>query len=341
MPAPSELATRLAEDLVEVGKMFGFEAEKEQPIKEGSKFRVDVFWKMKMPEESPFPDINVASIEIQYSYAPTSISHGILKAEKTLHPAIHFVISYFKLTDDYKENVLKTNYPRSGLVIIDGEDDFRKLNLWITRFVTIKEEEKKLAEKGKKIRKFAISQSPSIDESEMKERIRKNFQSEIEEVFLPPEISSLIEAFVEIESKGLGDRKIIDDVFNKFIEFVQSKIEKYNIPRIYVRANFLFSEDNIAPAVSGFTFNRYIEIEREKVVIRDSEGEGTFNVYVSSGNAYIASEVIGILCEEGLYVEDFLDFLKKASQEVESQIRKFSISDEDRKLLKAITKALS
>jgi hypothetical protein len=33
----------LAEDLVEVGKLFGFEAEREEPIQEESKYRVDVF----------------------------------------------------------------------------------------------------------------------------------------------------------------------------------------------------------------------------------------------------------------------------------------------------------
>lgn len=48
MPSPSDLATRLAEDLLEVGKILGFETEKEQPIQDGSKFRIDVFWKMKM-----------------------------------------------------------------------------------------------------------------------------------------------------------------------------------------------------------------------------------------------------------------------------------------------------
>ena len=338
MPAPSDLATRLAEDLVEVGKIFGFETEKEQPIKEGSKFRVDVFWKMRMPEGSPLPDINIASIEIQYSYAPTSISHGILKAEKTLHPAIHFVISYYKLTDDYKENVLKTNYPRSGLVIIDGEEEFRKLNLWITRFLTIKNEEKKLAEKGKKIREFAISQPPDVDESEMKKRIRENFQSEIEEVFLPTEITSLMETFVEFESKDLDDRKTIDDVYNRFIEFVQSRIKKYNIPRIYVDANFLFSEYNMEPQFSETRLGDQIEIEPREVIIRDSDGY-SLTVLVNEGNAYILSQA-DTVCVEGLYAKDIITFLKQASEQIERQIRKYRISEDDKKVLDAIKKAL-
>jgi len=112
MPAPSSLAKRLANDLVEVGRMFGFEAIIEQPIQKGSLYRVDVFWKLKMPKSSPFSDINIASIEIQYSDSPSSISHNIFKVEKILHPAVHFVISYFKLSDDYKNNVLKANYPK-------------------------------------------------------------------------------------------------------------------------------------------------------------------------------------------------------------------------------------
>ena len=46
MPAPSALATRLTDDLVEVGESFGFEATKEHTVLESSKLRVDAFWKI-------------------------------------------------------------------------------------------------------------------------------------------------------------------------------------------------------------------------------------------------------------------------------------------------------
>lgn len=341
MPAPSDLAMRLADDLVEVGKILGFEAQKEQPISEGSKFRVDVFWKMRMPAGSPFSHVNIASIEIQYSDSPTSISHGIFKAEKTLHPAIHFVISYYKLTDDYKENVLKSNYPHSGLVIRDGEEEVRKLNLWITRFSTIKSEESKLTEKGTRIREFAISQLPDVNETQIKERILENFQSEIKEVFLPPEITSLLETFVEIESRGPEyDRTIIDDVFASFIEFVQSKLEDYNIPRISVSKYLLFTELNIESEFSNYDMKFHdVEIEQSELIIRDANGY-PYSVSVENGNAYIESEA-GVVCKEGLNSEDLIHFITNASEQIEKQINRYRISEEDRKKLDAIRKVLN
>lgn len=340
MPAPSDLALRLAEDLVEVGKLFGFEAQREQPIKEGSKLRVDVFWKMRMPPESPFPDINVASIEIQSSYSPASISHGILKSEQTLHPAIHFVVSYYKLTSDYKENVLRTHYPLSGLVIIDGEEKVRELNLWITRLLTIKNEESKLIEKGRTIRDYAISQLPNVNETQIKERIRERFQSEIEEVFLPPEFASLLEKFVEIESRNSEyDRTIIDDVFASFIKFLQSKLERYNIPRVSISSGLLFSEFNIEPDFSSNTRFGDIEIEQDDLVIRDSGGY-RYTVHVDDGNAYIESEA-GTVCQEGLNVADLVHFIKHASEEIEKQLSRYSITEDDKKRLVAIKDALS
>jgi len=341
MPAPSALATRLADDLVEVGKSFGFEATKEQPILEGSKLRVDVFWKMQLPKGSPFPTVNIASIEIQYANAPTSISHGILKTEKTLHPAIHFVISYYELTADYKE-VLKAEYPHSGLVVIDGEDKVRELNLWITRFFAIPEEEKKLAVEGKKILDFAVAQLPKLGESEIKEGIRQNFQSEIGKVFVPPEIASLLQKFAEIEaSESEYDRTLIDDVFEAFIEFVQSRLRKYHIPRICVSANLLFTEYNIEPefANKNIEFQDNIEIEQNRVVIRDSDNYAV-EIEVKKGNAYIESEA-GTVCREGLNAEDLVYFLQNASEQIENSIGRYRISKEDQEKLDAIKKALS
>lgn len=342
MPAPSELATRLADDLIEVGKLFGFEAVKEQPIHEGSKFRVDVFWRMQMPEGSPFPTVNVASIEIQYSDSPASISHGILKAEKTLHPAVHFVISYYELSGDYKNNVLRATYPHSGLVIIDGEDKVRELNLWITRFLAIPADEKKLSAEGKKIHDFAVSQLPNVDEQEIKERIRQNFQSKIEKVFLPPEIASLLRKFGEIESvESEYDRTLIDGVFATFIDFVQSKLKKYSIPRVYVSANLLFTEYNIEPEFSDrdIEFQSDIEIEQNSVVIRDKNGYA-LEIKVENGNAYIESPA-GTVCEEALNTEDLIYFIQHASEKIRDQICKYRISKEDQEKLNTIKKALS
>jgi hypothetical protein len=183
MPAPSDSVRRLAEDLVRVGRLYGFQAEKEFPVREGSQMRVDVFWKIKMPPTSPFPDVNVASIEIQCSDSPSSISHNILKAEKTLHPSYHVVISYSKLTKDFIENTLRTNYPQKGLIIIHGEEQIRGLNFWITRFTTLKKLERKLADEGKRMRDYAVSQLGNMHRLEIERNIKENFGPEIEEVF--------------------------------------------------------------------------------------------------------------------------------------------------------------
>jgi len=127
MPNTSELADKLANDLVTVGEIFGFESTKEAPVKEGSLFCVDVLWRLLLPKESPVPAGNFASIEIQYSESPSSISHNIFKAEKTLHPSIHMIVSFHKLTTEYKE-ILKSQYPYEGLAIFDGREGIRELN---------------------------------------------------------------------------------------------------------------------------------------------------------------------------------------------------------------------
>jgi hypothetical protein len=342
MPAPSELAKRLADDLEEVGTLFGFEASKEQPIRKGSKFRVDVFWKMQMPSRGPLPTINVASIEIQYSDSPASISHGILKAEKTLHPAIHFVISYYELSDDYKNNVLRAAYPHSGLVIIDGEDKVRELNLWITRFLAFPTEGKKLATEGKKIHDFAFAQLPGAQETEIKEKIRQKFHSEIEKVFLPPEIASLVKRFTEIASAGSQyDRTLIDDVFAAFVGLIQSKLREYDIPRVDVSASPLFSKYNIEPefAFKNVELRRDIEIEQNRVVIRDTDGFA-LDVEVENGNACIQSPA-GLICREGLNAEDLICFLQNASEDVKKCIGRYRITEEDKARLNAIKKAMS
>ena len=339
MPAPSDLAKRLADDLVEVGKIFGFETEKEQPIAEESKFRVDVFWKLRMPEGSPFPVINVASIEIQYSYAPSSISHGIFKAETTLHPAIHFVISYYNLSDDYKDNILKPHYPRSGLVIIEGEEQVRKLNLWITRFLTIEEEERKLVDKGVAIQGLAIAgMRADENESTIKDSIRETFQSDIQEVFLPPEFSSLMGMF-KIESKDKGfDRGLIDDVFDSFVAFVQSMLQKYDIPRVEVYAFNLFSEFKIEEGFHKTKLEGYLEITASQVIIRDDSGY-PLEVVVENGNVRVDSPA-GTICEEGLNSADIIRFIKESSEEIKKEISRYRISEEDRKLLERILEEL-
>ena len=339
MPAPSLLATRLANELVLIGKMYGFQAEKESPIEEKSLFRIDVLWKIIMPAESLLPDVNVASIEIQYSDSPTSVSHNIFKVEKTLHPAIHVAISFSKLSDDFKNNVLKPNYPRSGLVIIDGEEKIRNLNLWVASLITMKSEETKLFENGKRIKDFAFSQLPDTDQSNVQENIRDAFRKEIEEVFIPPEITSLIESFVELDTDEY-DRSLLDTAYNNFIEFVQSKMKKYSIPRINIPRSLLFADLRMESGYEEWEFYDYIEINQNSIYII-SRGDVYCKVIVEDGNAYIISEYSSIMCIEMLTSTGIIDFIKEASETVETEIRRYvEMSEEDKNLLNSIIERL-
>jgi hypothetical protein len=343
MPAPSALATRLAEDLVHIGNSLGFETRKEAPIQEGSNFKIDVFWRLKMPEGCLFDTVSVASIEIQYSDAPHSVTHNIFKVEKTLHPAIHVVISYNELTQDYIDNVLKTNFPREGLVIINGPKDFVKLNMWITRFLAIEKDEERLKETRESIRKFASDNFDKYEtEEDIEEQILQTFKPELEEVFLPPEINSLLETFVEINSKDKKyQRNIIDEIFWSFIELVQTQMKKYNIPRIYISHYFLFSGLKIEQPFADMSvkLGGDIEIEQDAVIFRDSN-DYPLAVEVKNGIAYVNAPA-GVVCREGLRATDIIYFIRKASEEIEKEIKKYGISEDDKKVLEAILNSLN
>jgi hypothetical protein len=190
MPDTSELADKLADDLVLVGKILGFGSEKEAPVKEGSTYCVDVLWKLLLPKGSPFPVANVASIEIQYSNSPASISHNIFKAEPTLHPAIHIVVSYSSLTANYKE-ILKLNYPSAGLVIFEGEEKVEELNSWISDVIANKNKETGATEAGKNFLKFVNNQME-----------KRDTHLQLEQLFEPVVFEMTIESHFDKDSRG-------------------------------------------------------------------------------------------------------------------------------------------
>jgi len=151
-----------------------------------------------------------------------------------------------------------------------------------------------------------------------------------------------LQKFAEIEaSESEYDRTLIDDVFEAFIEFVQSKLRKYHIPRICVSANLLFTECNIEPEFinNNIEFQDDIEIEQNRVVIRDSNNYAA-EIEVKKGNACVESEA-GTVCREGLNAEDLVYFLQNASEQIENSIGRYRISEEDQEKLDAIKKALS
>lgn len=339
MPATSDLAKRLANDLINVGRLLGFEASAEEPIRGGSDFRIDIFWKMKMPDSSPFPIINIASIEIQYSESNSSISHNIFKVGKTLHPAMHIVISYYKLSDDYKENILKPNYPISGLVVCDGEERVRSLNLWITKFLISNKEEGKLEIEGKKIKEFAISQLPNRNASEIEGKIRETFRSEIEEILVPPEITSLANMLLEMKNEDYG-REIIDKVFENFIKLIQSKMKDYNIKHISIPTRLLLPNPKIEPrsAQLGLKLGDSIEINDDKVIIRDKD-DYPLELSINGGNIFVETSY-EIVCEESLTSYNIKKFLIDASNIIKDQIYKYSISNEEKRVLKDIIESI-
>jgi hypothetical protein len=175
MPATSEQADKLADRLKQVGTVLGFESTREAPVLEGSMYCVDILWSFKIPKDSPFPTANVASIEIQYSDSPTSISHNIFKAESTLHPSYHIIVSYNELSEGYRK-ILWKNYPGAGLVILDGEANIKALELWIDRILEDRDRGSRLAETTEKFFSF------------VNERVRKaSEQSGKREIYLDRE----------------------------------------------------------------------------------------------------------------------------------------------------------
>jgi hypothetical protein len=337
MPATSELADRLANDLVRVGETLGFKAVKEEPVVEKSTYRIDVLWSMPMPTGSPFPVVNIASIEIQYSDSPTSISHNIFKAEKTVHPSFHVVISYNKLSDDYK-TILKSHYPISGLVVLEGDDEVRKLNLWITRFIAVKAEETKLAETGGKILRFALHPARRANQLQTIDEIRKVFRPDIQNLFLPPEVESLLRFLVETKSLA-SDRALLDDVFNAFIGFIQNALKSYKVAYVQIPARYLFSEFNIEEEFKtlNIELSDTIEIRQDSVVIRDMNGY-PLEIHVQDGNARIESPP-GTVCIEPLKASDIIYFVTAASQNIKDQLSGYELSDEDKNKLIAIENA--
>ena len=151
----------------------------------------------------------------------------------------------------------------------------------------------------------------------------------------------MLQKFAEIEaSESEYDRTLIDDVFEGFIEFVQSKLKEYCILRVDVPAGFLFSEYNIEPEFrNDIKFQNEIEIEQSRV-IRDSDNNA-LEIEVANGNAHIESPEGETVCKEGLTAKDIIYFVRNASEEIEKTISKYRISKEDQEKLYSIKIALS
>jgi hypothetical protein len=334
----SALAKRLADDLVQVGELLGFQAEKEAPVSVDSTYCTDILWKLPMPQGSPFPTINIAAIEIQYSNSPTSIGHNIFKAEPTVHPAFHVVISYNKLTDEFKK-ILVATFPIAGLVVLEGEDDVRKLNLWITRFLTMKEEGQALNDTGQSILRLAEQQMEETNEAGVSQIIQDVFENDIKKVFLPPELTSLLAFIIKHENPG-ANRGLIDDVFASFISYVQKTLEDYRIAYVVIPADSLFKKFNVENDFrdAGIELGNTIEIRVADVYLRDTNGY-PLEVGVHNGNAFVES-CAGTVCTKPLRATDVVDFVRDASQAVEDQLTGYKISEDDKKKLLAIKDSL-
>jgi len=121
MPRPSKWAQKLADSLVKYGESKGLTAVKEQRVGSGRSCRIDVVWWAPIPSlllDYELEKIPLVTFEIQYSKSIPSISHGVLKS-MDVHPALHTIISFYPLSEKYKE-MLRTIHP-SGLQIFDGD----------------------------------------------------------------------------------------------------------------------------------------------------------------------------------------------------------------------------
>jgi hypothetical protein len=333
----SEHAKRLAYDLVLVGQKLGFEAGKEYSVIKDSHFKVDVFWNLRIPD-SPLPPISIAIIEIQYSKAPHSIEANIFKAIPTLKPAFHVIVSYNELGNDLL-NILKRWEAIATFVIFNGEDEVSRFNLWIATFLTLKDKEDKLIKDGKAILDFAKKELSNTNETKATEKIREVFAMEIKEIFLPPEVDALLDF---LNSPKDLDRSKFDKVYETFIEFVQEQLKKYSINGITFPANLLFpdgfeiEEDFEMPQIG---FENYFEIKQNNVIIRDDDG-GAHPVEFNDGNTSIETD-IGTACTYSMTMDDFIDFITQACEIAKNKLEKYQISEEDRKKLQVIEKALN
>jgi len=332
----AEQAKRLIKDLLEVGVKFGFKAIAEGEIVPGSDFKVDVVWKIPMPDKTFFSEINVACMEVQYSKSPASITHNLCKAEKTLHPAVHFVISYKDIAPEHKE-VLEREVP-AGLVIIHGEEAVRELNLWITRFLTLKPEEAKIESVGKRILEFVEKNKTEPSELKLAENIRNAFAMDIKEVIIPPEVSSLVK-FVQ-DSKN-AKREALDEVFQAFVNFVKQEVEKYGIANVSFHSSLLFPtgikiESNYPG--SEIEFSQYIEITSDGIFARTSGGY-PHSIFLTKGTAYLQTQG-GTYCRYSFTTKEFKDFLISACQTVESTLKCYQVSEEEQAQFTAIKQEL-
>lgn len=83
-----------------------------------------------------------------------------------------------------------------------------------------------------------------------------------------------------------------------------------------------------------------VEIEQEKVVIRDEHDNYPLEVYLKNGNATIMSPA-GLVCETGLTYEELMNFLNESIEKILTQIEKYELDENKIKELKNIVSILS
>ncbi|MCW4011541.1 MAG: hypothetical protein NWF07_00975, partial [Candidatus Bathyarchaeota archaeon] len=204
---PSPIATRLAEDIRLIGELLGFQASVEEPIEKGSRLQIDAFWKIKMPEGAPVPEFNIASFEIQYSNSIPSISHNLGKAEVTKHPAIHFVISYNSLSEDY-ESVIKKQYP-AGIKIFQGEQEFMQFQKWLMKYRYLSDVREGLVKQSEIFNKGFIETSLGLSEEEFEKNVMPDVMKYYSNLLVPKYVTTFLDDFYNINPAEY-DRSIFD-----------------------------------------------------------------------------------------------------------------------------------
>jgi hypothetical protein len=333
MPAPSEWAKSLATDLKAVGEILGFISEVEVPPSEESTLSIDVVWKMMIKEikkeGSPLPnELVIVSIEIQYSNSPASISHGLIKGQYAGSP-YHIVVSYHKLTNDFKQ-ALKIVKP-VGLEIIDG-DGFANLRLWIQYVLT---QEKDLADRGKKALEelASVVKTGSVD---VTEQIRETMKKEVELMFAPKRITELLGTLAIDDTRNA---LAIENAMKSTFHSIQSWLSKYAISTcVTISGGYLFNKPIVVSG--GYDYRTcffYIYADRVELFANGY----TYEFQINGRNVKAIHKSNNYSFYESIPTERVKKFIVAAIEHATEFLKQFNVTREDLTELDQITEVLN
>jgi hypothetical protein len=330
MPAPSDLANRLAEDLMEVGTALGFKSYKEELSGELSRLKIDVVWKVEIPALAGSPylpqEITVVSIEIQISKSDASISHGLLKGLYKNSP-YHLVVCQYKL-EQYLKDILKNAKPK-GLIILDG-DQFINLQMWIQYKLSKKHEFQRLERKSIE----DIYRSMKDQPEELEENIREAVKEEIEMMFTPKRLKEMLDA---VDPAHFSKSEVIADSLNSVINIMKSLMSEYEITSsIVMSPSSLLRRPTITGTVFGDWSQGRFRLDKNDIHFEWPEYKELLGVTFTRRNVFIRSVSYSVVLEESIPTRVVKSFIVNLAEEFNSTMKNFVVTEEDRKELEQV-----